>query len=385
MNQTPLPGLYLGMMSGTSCDGLDIAFVKEPESKVEFATTAPFPPLLQEQLLALSDPGWKGHTSHLAKLHFDFPKWAATEIERLCLTYFHSTPQKLIRAIGFPGHTLAHNPPDYTYQIGNPAILANLTGVPVISDFRSPDILFGGQGAPLLGVYHQKKFEPHQPCLVQNIGGIGNLTLVSTDVSSSPPLSFDTGPGNMLIDQAALLISKGELHFDNSGKFASSGKINHSIIKKWLKEEEDYSKRPPPKSTGKERYGHTRFKQMLSDFRDSKKNINQFDFIATLTEFTASTIRDQIERFIPKNHFKTLFACGGGASNPFLMSRLKNDLPEYEVKITDEVGVSSSSLEAEAFAYFSYLSLNQIPIDFTPFTGSRQPTIAGSVSYPNHI
>ena len=359
--------LYIGIMSGTSFDGVDAVLVdlQGKPQVLEFANT-PFPDPLRTILLGLNQP---------AEDDLQTAALAANVLARL----YAATLEKLLRlakvrpadvcAIGCHGQTIRHRPDlGFTIQLQNPALLAELTKISVVADFRSRDIAAGGQGAPLVPAFHDSVFRhaTHDRAVV-NIGGISNITLLLCGQSA---WGFDCGPGNILMDAWS---SRGlGRRYDAGGKWAASGNIIAPLLESML--DESYFAGSPPKSTGRELFNLQWLEQKLDP------NYRAHDVQATLLELTARVIATDIAHHAPT--CTTVYLCGGGAQNKALVARLGGLLTRMKVQKTDHLGIPAQQVEAVAFAWFAQQAMNGKSIDLTRITGARHPTILGAI-YPS--
>jgi anhydro-N-acetylmuramic acid kinase len=275
-----------------------------------------------------------------------------------------------VRAIGCHGQTLRHRPADgYTLQIGNAALLAELTGITVVADFRSRDIASGGQGAPLVPAFHAEVLGHatiHR--VIANLGGIANIT-------DLPPggavRGWDTGPGNMLLD--AWIKRHQGTHYDRDGAWAVSGKADPGLLASLLKH--DYLGLPPPKSAGREQFNLEWLDAILASH--GQKRIAPADVQATLLEFTATSLCEAIRRECPG--MQELYVCGGGARNGALMRRIGALLPGARVDTTTALGIDPDWMEALAFAWLARQTLHGVPGNLPAVTGARGPRILGAI------
>jgi len=360
--------LYLGVMSGTSLDGLDIALIEQhAQPRLLASLYIPMPPSLRSDLLGLCTPG----ADELARASLAENQWvelAAQGIQRLL------AEQKLdaadIRAIGSHGQTVRHEPlRGFTVQIGNPALLAELTGITVVGDFRRRDLAAGGQGAPLVPAFHQSLFsELGHPRAVLNVGGFSNLSLLQADGSVS---GFDCGPGNVLMD-AWIDRQRGDA-FDANGDWAASGTLDETLLERLLASE--FFQTRGPKSTGRELFNLP----WLEDHLAQHPTVSDADVQRTLLELTALSIVDSLR--VAQPHTDELLVCGGGAHNRALMQRLAQLLPETKVASTEAYGVSPDWVEAMAFAWLAHCCLERIPGNRTEVTGARGLRVLGAI-YP---
>jgi anhydro-N-acetylmuramic acid kinase len=358
---------YVGLMSGTSLDGVDAVLLEFSGDQHRMTGKAfkPFDASLRSRLLAL-------HDAQTGELHE-----AAITSNELAVVYASAVRQLLeetgtaasaIQAIGCHGQTIRHRPESgYTIQLGNGALLAELTGNIVVCDFRSRDIAAGGEGAPLVPAFHQAMFAHgtiHR--VIVNIGGIANIT----DLDSGTVQGFDTGPGNMLMD-AWVQRHRGE-NFDRNGTWAKSGSPVPSLLTTLL--DHEYFSRPAPKSTGREL-----FNLQWLDSKLGRITAEPRDVQATLLDFTVASIADAIKRNAAKA--KEIYVCGGGAANPELMARLAAAFPKLLVKTTAALGIEPDWVEACAFAWLARQALLLRPGNLAAVTGAKGPRVLGAI-YP---
>lgn len=358
--------LYVGIMSGTSLDGVDAAIVDLRDGpKLRGFVSLPFPQGLRETLLRLSQANDNElHTAALVSNQLA-ELYAAVVNELLTMSKLRAAD---ISAIGCHGQTVRHRPDlGFTIQLQNPALLAELTGIAVIADFRSRDIAAGGQGAPLVPAFHDAVFRhPSLDRAIVNIGGISNVTLL---LGGQRVWGFDCGPGNMLMDcWANRYLGQ---PFDANGRWASSGKVIPSLLIEFL--DDSYFAKPPPKSTGRDLFSLTWLDEKVSG------TYRPEDVQATLLELTARAISNDID--LHGASCKEVFVCGGGAQSETLMARLGNLMTGRNVKRTDELGIPAQQVEAIAFAWLAREAIDGRPIDLTRATGSRHPNVLGAI-YP---
>lgn len=358
---------YLGVMSGTSLDGLDIALIEQDQHTRLIATHyLPMPAALHAELLALCRSG----PDELARAALAEQRWvelAAQGIQTL-LTEQQLQPSD-IRAIGSHGQTIRHEPArGFSIQIGNPALLAELTAISVVSDFRRRDIAAGGQGAPLVPAFHEALFATGQRCAVLNIGGFSNLSLLQAE---RPVHGFDCGPGNVLLD-AWIQLQRGE-RFDRDGAWAASGEVIPELLHALLGD--PFFQTRGPKSTGRELFSLEWLQQHLVQL----PSYAPADVQATLLEMTAQSIIDSLTA--AQQSTETLLVCGGGAHNGALMRRLQDLLPNACVSSTAAQGVPPDWVEAMAFAWLAHCCLEQIPANRPSVTGARGLRVLGAI-YP---
>ena len=359
--------LYIGVMSGTSTDGADVILADLAGSMprtIGFHSEA-FPSSLRTELLALNSAG-------------------GNEIERGCLAanalanIYASGVAKLLGqtgvsaedvvALGCHGQTVRHRPElGFTVQLNNPALLAELSGIDVIADFRSRDVAAGGQGAPLAPAFHDGVFRsPLETRVVVNIGGIANITILQ---KNQPVWGFDCGPGNCLMD--AWIAKHLGKQFDENGSWAAQGELLAALYDDLLREE--YFVLPPPKSTGRDLFNLDWLAQRLAG------NENAIDVQATLLDLTAATITDQIKCLVPD--CACVLVCGGGAQNGAMMKRIGQLLPGVNTGKTDSFGVPAQQVEALAFAWLAKQAVDRHALDLRSTTGARRANILGAL-YP---
>lgn len=355
--------LYIGIMSGTSLDGIDVALVDFAESKPRLLASLilPYPAELRHDLARLAQPG--ANEIELmgvveAKLAYCYAEAVQTLLSQVQL------PASAITAIGCHGQTIRHRPNGthaFTLQIGDMHRLSVLTGIRVIADFRRKDVALGGQGAPLVPAFHQAIFASEQGRCILNIGGIANVTLL---LPHQDIQGFDTGPGNCLLDSWV------ERHqgttYDAAGRFAASGRLQPSLLASLFSD--PYFSQTGPKSTGREYFQLAWLDSHLADFA-----LEPADVQRTLSRFSAGTMALAISRF----HVNEVFVCGGGAHNPVLLQDLAELLPTCRISTTAELGVDADWVEAMAFAWLAYAYDARIPGNVPAVTGAKHATVLG--------
>jgi anhydro-N-acetylmuramic acid kinase len=379
--------IVIGLMSGTSADGADAAVVKiegaPPDLRWQLLAHvhAPHPPELRDEIFACFRPA-TGNVERLCALNFALGRAFAQAALQGAAAAGLTPPQ--VDLIGSHGQTLWHIPvgPDAsTLQLGEPAVIAELTGVTTISNFRTRDMAAGGQGAPLVP-YVDTLILAH-PALTraaQNIGGIANVTFL-------PPLSceagaqafaFDTGPGNMLIDYAVTRATRGKMTFDRDGALAARGRVDETLLAELM--QEPYLKQAPPKTTGRELFG-AQFGARVWE-QAQARGIGDHDIIATFTAFTARSIAQAYRDFLPRWPDEVVVS-GGGALNPTLTAMLRAELAPARVFPIDELGLSSEAKEAVAFAILAYETWHRRPGNLPAATGARHPVVLGTITPAN--
>lgn len=368
-----MPDLYIGLMSGTSLDGVDgvlVDFSANTPLVVEHAST-PFPQPLRAELLALNRSG--PDELHRAALAANavMRQYAAVVGELLAGARLQP-PQ--VRAIGAHGQTVRHRPQEfdgtgYTLQLCQPALLAELTGIDVVADFRSRDVAAGGQGAPLAPLFHQALYGHGAGAVgVLNIGGISNLTVLRADGSV---LGFDCGPGNALIDSWCARHTGRD--YDAEGAWAASGRVIPKLLDALLAE--PYFAKPPPKSTGRDLFSQEWLDGQLQPFAQAAPA----DLQATLTELTAAACAREVLRH--DAGLRRLIVCGGGALNTHLMNRLQALLPQAQVASSGDFGLPPLQVEATAFAWLARKAVRREPLELKSITGARGARVLGGI-YP---
>ncbi|EJM13758.1 molecular chaperone [Pseudomonas sp. GM21] len=360
--------LYIGVMSGTSLDGLDIALVElSPAIKLIATHYIPMPESLRNELLGLCASG-PDEIARSAIAQQNWVKLAAQGIHTL-LKQQNLKPED-VRAIGSHGQTIRHEPArGFTVQIGNPALLTELTGITVVSDFRSRDVAAGGQGAPLVPAFHEALFDEragHRAVL--NVGGFSNLSLIEP---GKPVAGFDCGPGNVLLD-AWIHQQRGD-NFDRDGQWAASGNVQQVLLNELLSDPFFVTK--GPKSTGREVFNLPWLTQHLAKLPAFAAE----DVQSTLLELTALTIVESLQH--AQSDTQELLVCGGGAHNVTLMKRLAELLPNAQISSTATHGVDPDWVEAMAFAWLAHCCLEGIAANRPSVTGARGLRVLGAI-YP---
>ena len=376
--------LVLGLMSGTSVDGIDAALVElngaPPALRwrlVQHIAT-PYPSRVRDEIFDCFDPH-RGSAERLCALNFAIGR-AFAEAALACVRAAGLRMQD-VQLIGSHGQTLWHIPAGEnasTLQLGEPAVIAEMTGCPVVSHFRARDMAAGGQGAPLVACVDALLLT--HPRLVRtalNIGGIAKFTYLppADRGSTEAPFAFDTGPGNMLIDDAAVRLTGGAQTFDQDGRIASRGRINPTLLDEWMAH--PYLCLAPPKTTGREVFGAPFADQVWR--RAEALGVRGEDVIATLTAFTAASIARAHRDFLPRQPDEVIVS-GGGARNPVLMDHLRQMLAPARVRITDEVGLPGAAKEALAFAVLAYETYHGRPGNLPAATGARHAVVLGSLT-----
>jgi anhydro-N-acetylmuramic acid kinase len=389
----------IGLMSGTSVDGIDAALVEIGGHGYDLAVelvvgqTVPYPVGLREQILAVCG----GEALSMAQM---------AELDDAIATTFAQAAQALlpqgaigpsVNLIGSHGQTLYHRPPQqsdatsdsmvglgYSVQLGRGALIAALTGVPTVSNFRVADIAAGGQGAPLVSPIDACLMShPHHSRCIQNLGGIGNVTyLPAWDKSQGGPLpdeicGWDTGPANSLLDWAVSEFSGGQLTYDADGAWAAQGNVCQALLNQWLSD--PFFAQPPPKSTGRERFGAQYAAHCVQAAQ--ALDLSPADTLATLSELTAASVELSYRQWL-KAMPKEVLLCGGGSRNRDLQRRLQARLSDTQVTTTDAMGLDGDYKEAMAFAVLAFWRWHQIPGNLPRVTGARQGCLLGELAMP---
>ncbi|WP_339846822.1 anhydro-N-acetylmuramic acid kinase [uncultured Halopseudomonas sp.] len=366
-----MANLYVGIMSGTSLDGIDVALVElstPQQAKLIDACCIPFPQSVYEELLALCAPG-ADEVRRAGLAGQNWARLAATGVNQL-LERNALLPSQVM-AIGSHGQTIRHHPElGFSTQIGAPALLAELTNISVVSDFRSRDLAAGGEGAPLVPAFHEWLLRsPDQARTLINIGGFANLTVLDPE---QPVVGFDSGPGNVLMDHWIQLHRS--LPYDNGGSWARSGKVSAELLELMLND--PYFQRQGPKSTGREYFHPAWLDNKLATLRTT---LPPEDAQATLLELTAHTISLAVRS--NATNTKSIFVCGGGARNQYLLERLESLLRPIPVGTTAQLGVDPDWMEAIAFAWLAWRCLERQPGNQPQVTGASGLRILGA-HYP---
>ncbi|WMC10684.1 anhydro-N-acetylmuramic acid kinase [Oceanimonas pelagia] len=360
---------YIGIMSGTSLDGIDAVLVATDGARIELkgGASAPIAPALRKRLLALASGGtvtaraWGELDAALGQAYADLT------LQLLADTGLNATE---VRAIGCHGQTVWHQPdadPPFSLQLGDGNRIAALTGITTITDFRRKDMALGGQGAPLVPAFHQCVLShPERLRIVVNIGGIANITVLDP---GRPVLGYDVGPGNMLLDLWCRRHTGAP--FDQDAALAQKGRVLPGLLARLLSE--PWLALPAPKSTGRELFNAAWLDARLEGHEAVA------DVQATLTEFTAAAIARQVQGFAAGE----LLVCGGGGHNPLLLARLAALLPGWRVATTTDAGVDMEAMEAMAFAWLAHRTLHHLPGNLPAATGARRPAVLGAVHFPD--
>ena len=355
---------FIGLMSGTSMDAIDVALIKTDNNTpqlISFIEHA-LPDELIKKLKAITG---NCRIEEFARLDIELGRLFATAVHKI-LEKNNLSPDA-IQAIGSHGQTVYHEPDanfPNSLQIGDPNTIACLTGITTVADFRRKDMALGGQGAPLAPVYHAKQFSLDESTVVLNIGGFANLTICDL---KNQIHGFDTGPGNVLLDDWNRLHN--DTAFDQDSVWAANGNVDQALLKKLLCDE--YFSLSPPKSTGRDKFNLDWLKQRISS------DMSAVDIQATLLALTVASIANAIEQY--SRNAQRLVVCGGGALNPLLMEKLSQRLTSIEVMSSEKLGINPSAVEACCFAWLAHLTLEGKTGNLPSVTNASKPTILGAI------
>jgi len=385
------PRLLVGLMAGTSLDGVDAALVRltgpatAPGVRLLEFISVPYPTAVRRRVLRVA-AGERVGTGEISQMNFLLGTLFADAALQVCRKA-GITPGRLA-AIGSHGQTIFHqgqatkeagHQTCSTLQIAEPAVIAERTGTVVVSNFRTADMAAGGQGAPLVPlVDYLLLSDRKQGRVALNIGGIANLTVIPAGAKPEDVYGFDTGPGNMMMDGLVRAFTRGRRHYDSEGRMASRGKVLDDLLARVLRV--PFFRKQPPKSAGREQFGEAFVQRyFLSKLPDAR----QLDLLRTANELTARTIAGALRRFvIPRANVERLVASGGGAHNRLLMKRIGELLPEVEVMPSDAFGLPVDAKEAIAFAILADRTLHGLPGNLPAVTGARRAVVLGNVSHP---
>lgn len=373
---TPSGDLYVGLMSGTSLDGIDVAVVElgGREERPEPARLVAFHSLTYDRDFrdGIRTRIESGDPAALCDLNFELGERLASAVAEMLIEADLKAAD--VVAVGSHGQTVWHRPPadesnGATLQLGEAAVIAERTGIPVIADFRVRDVAAGGQGAPLTPYFDRLLLGGEESRAIVNLGGMGNITALPRAGSADLPVAFDTGPGVALIDGAVHRLTGGHQAFDADGRIAASGRVLDPDLATWLAD--PFFDEPPPRSTGREHFGDAALARWLATVEGAPAE----DVVATLTELTAASVADAF-RWIPFT-VDAVYLCGGGGRNPELVRRVRSRLDPVPVRAVDDLGWDGDAREAAAFALFARQHLLGIPIDLTWATGADGPRVLG--------
>ena len=368
--------IFIGLMSGTSMDGVDAAAVNFVDNKLCLIASLklPYPSSIKEDLLKVTDVRKQFSLKHIACLDISIGNFFATTVQQLINEAQIASAN--IVAIGSHGQTISHNidkKTPYSWQIGNPSNIAVKTGITTVASFRSADVALGGQGAPLVPAFHEYQFSSDK-ChrVIVNIGGIANISILKT--AASDLIGYDTGPGNCLMDDWCRLNGQGE--FDEAGRWAQSGNTIVPLLDELLSGA--YFKQTVAKSTGRELFNLHYLDKVLNT-RKEWRNADARDVQATLVELTSRSVTEEIKKH-QLELTSEIYICGGGASNRFLVKKIREEFPSQQVKTTDSLGIHPDFVEAAAFAWLAKQRLLGSPIKLVTGGKHNQLVLGGIYS-----
>jgi len=379
------PKIIVGLMSGTSADGIDAAVVRvrgsgvRTRAEIIACVAVPYPAQDRQELFALFSTS-TGTVERICAFNFRLGTlFAQAAAAAIAAAHLRSDQVHLIAS---PGQTVYHIPPHAdgrgsTLQIGEAAVIAERLGIPVVSDFRVRDMAAGGQGAPLVTYADYLLFRDEQRArAVQNLGGIGNVTYLPRGGGIDTVLAFDTGPGNMVINGVVELISGGTLEFDHDGVLAAAGRPDAALVETLLAY--PYFSSPPPKTTGREKFGQGYATALLATAR--QRGLSDADVVATATRLTVESIARAYRAFlVPRGGVDDVMLGGGGSHNPVLREWLAQALRPAQVRTTDEWGIASRAKEAVAFAILANETVAGNPSNVPSATGATHPVVLGKL------
>ena len=397
--------LIIGLMSGTSVDAIDAAVVRvggrangRYSARVLRHMEFPWPAEIRRRLLAVMAPA-QTTTQEICDLNVAVAeRFAVAALAIMRLARLHT---KDIAAIGSHGQTICHLPIaaksktknqkskiGSTLQIGDPSVIATLTGIPTVGNFRPADMAVGGQGAPLVPFADAMLLtDPKKTRCVQNIGGIANVTFLPAGnavprTAAKRVIAFDTGPGNMVMDAVVAIATRGRQRFDRNGQLAAAGKLDEALFRRLKKH--PYFKRRPPKSTGREEFGQAFARGLLNDIKNGKSKTE--NLIHTLARFTAWSVAHAYAQFLPQAPDEVIL-CGGGADNPVLARMLAEEframLPATPaIRLIEEFGIPNKAKEAASFALLAAATLDGVPGNLPSVTGARRAVVLGLMANP---
>ena len=373
----------VGLMSGTSADGVDAAVVEIDRGKVRLLAfdTFAYPVALRRQILDLCRPE-SARLDDICHYNFVLGEVFADAVIKLCLRSGISISS--IDLIGSHGQTIYHQPSSRHYggrtirstlQIGEPSVIVQHTGVTTVADFRPRDMAAGGEGAPLVPYADYVLFKSKRLArAVQNIGGIANVTFLPADCKQDDIIAFDTGPGNMVIDGIMNLITGGKKRCDTGGKMAARGTVDKRLLGELLRH--PFFRRRPPKSTGREEFGADFAERIYR--RAGRKSLADADIVATVTALTARSTAQAYRRFLSPMPDE-LILCGGGSHNRTLVEMLHSEMPDVKMLSTNDFGISVDAKEAVSFAILAWATIRGMTNNVPAATGAKKPVILGKI------
>jgi anhydro-N-acetylmuramic acid kinase len=384
--------LVMGMMSGTSADGIDVALAEihgaPPRLRTRLLQHASrrMPDVLRKEVLRIAEGG-ACTSGEVSQLNFRLGMAFAEAAVSACREFRVALSR--VELIGNHGQTIFHRGRRVSYlgratastlQIGEPAVIAAETGIPTVGDFRVADMAAGGQGAPLVPYVDYLLYRHEKIGRVSlNLGGIGNLTVLPGGTKPGQVVAFDSGPGNMLMDALVWHFTRKKQRFDRGARLARQGQPNAKVLRELMRD--PYLRLGPPKSTGREYYGRAYFQELLRLGKKHRAGPN--DLIRTTTEFTVASVVDALKRFVlRKTKIQQLIVSGGGAKNPLIMAQLAAALTPIEVMPSSKLGVPEEAKEAYAFALLAYETWNRRPGNLRSATGAEKAVVLGKICWP---
>ncbi|MTI71242.1 MAG: anhydro-N-acetylmuramic acid kinase [Firmicutes bacterium] len=374
--------LVIGLMSGTSIDGVDCALVEIEgnglDTKVKLLEFCNYPmedKLKGDILKACSKEN--SSVDLICKLNFEIGEIFSKAVYKTCKKA--GVKVKDIDLIGSHGQTIYHIPKHSTLQIGEPSVIRERTGIVTVADFRVRDVAAGGHGAPLVPYTEYILYRNlNKTIALQNIGGIGNVTIIPKASKLEEVYAFDTGPGNMMMDEVVKEITQGKLKYDKDGKFALKGRVNKELLKELLAH--PYIIKKPPKTTGREEFGQDFSLFLLDKYRSLGVDI--YDILTTFTYFTAKSIADSYKNWvIPKHNLDEVIIGGGGSYNKTLLNMLRNELDSVKIKTQEDIGSSSDAKEAVAFAILANETIHGNTNNVSNVTKAERQVVMGKIVY----
>ncbi len=384
-SDTRIPRMrIIGLMSGTSADGVDAALVSWPEGEaprpfelIAFRQ-APFPAELQARIHRLAAGRVPGSDALRELAALDVALGERFAAAATAVAHDAGIPLDTVDAVASHGQTVAHHPElRASLQIGDPSVIAERTGCTTVADFRARDLAARGEGAPLAPFFHFAAFaDAEEDRAVLNLGGIANLTWLPRGARAEEVVAFDVGPANALVDGAVTVLSNGAERMDRDGRRALRGRVDPALLERLL--DDEFLRRQPPKSTGRERYGLAEAEVIAREW--TREGRAEEDLVATLVAFTTRAVAEACERFLPRpGAVDHLLVGGGGAENPALMAALDDALPDARVEPMDALGVPAAAAEAIAFALLGRNALLGIPNHLPQCTGAARAAVLGEI------
>ena len=374
----------VGLMSGTSMDGIDAALLEldGTPADAEWSLLAfRSEPYADERRALIQEGVERGTPELLCRLHAELGEWLGEAT--LALLGAAGVDPADVAVVGSHGHTIWHIPPTArrrgsTLQLGDASTLAEVTGIDVVADFRTRDMAVGGQGAPLVPFADRILFAaPGKRRALQNIGGMGNVTWLPARGSSEALLAFDTGPGNALLDLAAERATGGRQRIDLDGRIAERGRVDPMLLDRLMADA--FFSLEPPRSTGRERFGHGLIERLAADLTDTSER-TWANLLATLTAFTARSIGDSYRRWVIPRGVDEVILTGGGARNPTLVEAIRAELGSIPLADETALGMSPDAREAAAFAVLAWAHLLGVAANVPEVTGAEGPRVLGSLT-----